>query len=364
MQFFTQVLVLLLLLAGLPVQAAEVTHMYEASRAVGNQDRDSRIEAFDQGFREVLVRVSGNSRAAGVSANAQSFVQQYRYLALDKSQPQPGVSASATHTLWMQFDETAIRNLLRDKNLPVWGAQRPAVLMWLAVREGKNRYILRRQDASPIKEALEREAQRRGLPLVWPQYDAADSAALSFSDIWGGFHEPMLKVSQRYPAAAIIAGKVDVQGNSWRGEWSLLLEDKQENWVLQATDMTQLLASGMDFTTDRIANQFAVMQSSAGASTLQLQVDGINSAESYAKVAHYLQSLALVKQVYVTAVNGSQVSFHIDLNGGEEDLKRILSIGKTLVPDTLVPAVNNAQAPTAPPATSVQPVLMRYRLQG
>jgi len=372
MRFCNKVLMAILLLAALPLPAAEVTHMFEASRAVINQDKDGRAAAFDQGLREVLVRVSGNSRAAGVSANAQAFVQQYRYLALDKTQPLPaGAPAQAAYNLWMQFDETAIKNLLRERNLPVWGARRPAMMMWLAVRDGKNRYILTRKDASPIKDALEREAARRGLPLIWPDYDAAESKLLNISDIWGGFHDPVIKASQRYAAGAIITGKIEGQsnspGNNWRGEWSVLIEDQKENWTQQAADMNQLLASGVDFTTDRIASRFAVLLSQTGASTLQLQVTGINTAESYALVAHYLQSLGLVKQVFVTRVNGNVVDFQMLVNGGEDDLKRVIAIDKKLLPDEpATPGDATAQPPAQTPAdtNSVKPVMLRYRLQG
>jgi len=178
-----------LLLASLSfaLHAAAVQNMYEVSLPVTDQNQDSRRAAFETGFTEVLVRVSGSSKLPGINlAQAASYVQQYRYLLLEtpeKSSPPKKGGVVATHTLWIQFDETAIKKLLRSQNLPVWGAQRPAVLVWLAVRDGQNRYILRNQDASPIRDAVNAEGQRRGLPLIWQPHREALSGCCSTTPI-------------------------------------------------------------------------------------------------------------------------------------------------------------------------------------
>jgi len=145
--------------------------------------------------------------------------------------------------------------------------------------------------------------------------------------------------------------------------------------------------------TDQISSRFAVYEDSANDGELLLRVSDLNSLSQYAKAAHYLASLAPVKNVYALQVDQYQVDFHIELSGDESDLKRIIALGKTLVPDTRVivsketvtdmsknisPPIgtgtdieattqspnNNQPANNAQPKNNIPFNLLRYRLNG
>jgi len=120
----------------------------------------------------------------------------------------------------------------------------------------------------------------------------------------------------------------------WSVNWSLLLDGKTESWTLSALDLDILMSSGVDVATDQISSQFAVFADSANDGELMLRVSDLNSVSQYATAAHYLSSLAPVKNVYAKEVNPSQVDFYIELSGDENDLRRIIALGKVLVPDT------------------------------
>ncbi|HEY9052949.1 MAG TPA: DUF2066 domain-containing protein [Gammaproteobacteria bacterium] len=363
MKISTRILLILCLsFVSFVSQAAIVSRMFEVSQPVLNQERDIRQAAFEQGFIEVLVRVSGNSQVPTQVdiSRAASFVQQYRYLALE----QPAVPAANTgtndepvakHTLWMQFNEAAITRLLRDSNLPVWGKQRPNVVIWLAVRDGRNRYVLKDADMSVIKDAVNREATRRGLPLLWPQYDAKDQQMLGFADIWGGFWDPVVQASKRYGADGILLGRMDWTGGNWQMNWSMWLEEKSDQWTLNAVELDMLITSGINIATDQIASRFAILENTADEGKLIVQVNGIQHVSSYARIARYLQSLVPVKHVFVTNVERDYVKFHLDLAGGSSDLQRLIALDKTLVPDTApVPVSTQASQVLAQPQTQAQ----------
>ncbi len=337
------------------VQARLVKQMYEVSLPVVSQDKAIRKAAFEQAFIETLVRVSGNGLAPTEVniASAARYVQQYRYLPLPpemlpKAEPSTSDLEENTvppqHLLWVQFNPRAIKKLLRDNALPIWGQQRPEVLVWLAVRDGPNRYVLRRQDISPIKAAVEEEARRRGLPIIWPYYDQQDQALLGFADIWGGFWEPLNAASQRYGVDAILLGQMVWQGMHWQIEWSLQ-QGKQpvEQWQLLADDLNVLMAGGIDNATDQIASQFAVLDSGVDEGDLIVQVEGIEQLDDYARVNRYLSSLSQVKHVFATQVEGQQVQFNVDLSGDKDDLQRVISLGKTLLPVTALNAASETQ---------------------
>ncbi len=323
------------------VQASAIKHIYEVSQPVASQDKQIRGAAFEQGLIEVAVRVSGNSLAPTLIdlKQATRMVRQYHYKAMSQDEIDAYMKKSRTliapkFKLWMQFDDAKVKQLLRKNSLPIWGYQRPNVLVWLAVKDGRNRYLLKNADVSQIKDAVTRAAKRRGLPLVWPEYDVRDKGIVKFIDVWGEFWEPVKQASKRYPVDAVLLGRMNWESGRWNVNWSLLLDGKTESWTLSALDLDILMSSGVGVATDQISSQFAVFADSANDGELLLRVSDLNSVSQYATAAHYLSSLAPVKNVYAKEVNPSQVDFYIELSGDENDLRRIIALGKVLVPDT------------------------------
>ncbi|MCW9057099.1 MAG: DUF2066 domain-containing protein, partial [Gammaproteobacteria bacterium] len=328
------------LLMGLPViaQAEVVKQLFETTLPVVSQDRDIRQAAFEQGFIEVLVRVSGSSQAPSHIniKTAARYVQQYRYLAVEKK---PGQSVDTgqpeiKHNLWILFSDSKIKTLLKENSLPIWGAQRPAVLIWLSVTDGRNRYILRDRDISVIKDALEKEARRRGLPVIWPLFDETDQKQVTYLDVRGQFWGPVMEASQRYSVDAVALCRMNWDGASWQVDWSLMLDKKSESWRVRAPDIESLMVNGIDFAADQVASRFAIVDTMSEGE-LALLVNGISDVSIYAKVMHYLSSIASIKQVFPSEIEQSQFRFHIDMSGEKEDLQRVIGLGKVLKPDTL-----------------------------
>ncbi|MCW9046726.1 MAG: DUF2066 domain-containing protein [Gammaproteobacteria bacterium] len=335
---FFSIFILFILSAN--VQAYTIKHIYEVNLPVISQEKQIRGAAFEQGLIEVSVRMSGNSLAPTRLdlKKATRMVRQYRYKAMTEPEielymKKTGALIAPRFKLWMQFDGAKVKQLLRDNGLPIWGYQRPNVLVWLAVKDGRNRYLLKKSDVSQIKDAVTNEAKERGLPVIWPEYDKQDQQVVKFIDVWGEFWEPIKQASKRYPVDAIVLGRMNWSNGSWTVNWSLLMEDQTQSWKLSALDLDVLMSSGVGVATDHISSRFAVFSDSANDGELLLRVSDLNSVSRYAKASHYLSSLAPVKNVYATEVGRSQVDFHIELSGDESDLKRIIALGKILVPD-------------------------------
>ena len=333
--------IFILFILSVNVQASAIKHIYEVNLPVISQEKQIRGAAFEQGLIEVSVRISGNSLAPTQIdlKKATRMVRQYRYKAMTQPEIETYMKKTATlvapkFKLWMQFDGAKVKQLLRDNGLPIWGYQRPNVLVWLAVKDGRNRYLLKKSDVSQIKEAVTNEAKQRGLPIIWPEYDTQDKKIVKFIDVWGEFWEPIKQASKRYPVDAVVLGRMNWSNGNWTVNWSLLMENQTESWKLSALDLGILMSSGVGVATDHISSRFAVFADSANDGQLLLRVSDLNSVSRYAKASHYLSSLAPVKNVYATEVGNSQVDFHIELSGDESDLKRIIALGKILVPDT------------------------------
>lgn len=338
------------LLMGLPAvtQAEVVKRLFETSLPVVSQDRQIRQAAFEQGFIEVLVRVSGSSETpAQINIKTASrYVQQYRYLAVEQKLGQvatPG-QPEAKYNLWIQFSESKIKTLLKENGLAIWGAQRPAVLVWLAVKDGRNRYILRERDISVIKDAVEVEARRRGLPVIWPLFDEVDQKQLTYLDVWGQFWAPVTQASQRYSVDAVMLCRMNWDGSSWQVDWSLMLDKKSSSWRVRAAELKPLMANGIDYATDRIASRFVIVDDFMDEGEIILQVNGIQNVNAYSKVMHYLSSIASVKHAFPLEMDQNWVRFHLQTSGDEKDLQRLIALGKVLQPDTL-PKVDQPAQP-------------------
>lgn len=322
-------------------QASEINHIFEAVLPVASQEKQIRQTAFEKALMEVSIRVSGNSATPTlIDLNqASRMVRQYRYKALSQAEVDAFVKKFTEReppkfNLWIQFDDSKVKKLLRENGLPIWGYQRPNVLVWLAVKDGPNRYILKKSDQSQIKDALTQEAKYRGLPLIWPELDARDKQVLSFIDIWGEFWEPVKSASRRYPVDAVILGRMKWSNGGWHVNWSLLMEGKIENWQLDSQQLNILSANGIGVATDHISSRFAVFVDSDKDEELLLRVSDLDSVKKYAAASHYLSSLAPVKNIYAAEIHPQYVDFRIELTGDEGDLKRIIALGKILLPDT------------------------------
>ena len=333
------------LLMGLPVitQAEVVKQLFEATVPVVSQDRDIRQAAFEQSFIQVLVRVSGSSQTPSHIdiKTASRYVQQYRYLVVEKQPGQPldAAQSEVKHNLWVRFSDSKVKRLLKENSLAIWGAQRPAVLLWMSVTDGKNRYILRDRDISVLKDAVEKEAHRRGLPVIWPLFDETDQKQVAFLDVRGQFWGPIMQASQRYSVDAVALCRMNWDGASWQIDWSLMLDKKPENWRFRAPEIEVPIVNGIDFIADKVASRFAVIDTMSEGE-LVLLVNGINDVKIYAKVMHYLSSITSIKQIFPSEIEQSQVRFHIDMSGEKEDLQRVIALGKVLQPDTLTKVSN------------------------
>lgn len=107
-------LLLVLAVAGgfvLPTRAAEIRDPYSAEVPVAGEDAAQRSEALGRALREVVVKVSGDPRAAGrvrPVRDPSSLVSQFRFL------PAPdGVG----RLLRVDFDRAAVDTLLRDSGI-------------------------------------------------------------------------------------------------------------------------------------------------------------------------------------------------------------------------------------------------------
>jgi uncharacterized protein len=304
-------------IAAVPADAARVAGLYEADVEM----TAGREEAFREALGEVLVRVTGRrdvtarAEVAPLLAAAADYAQQFR-------QPAPG-------RLWVSFDGAALERELTRLNQPVWGAERPNVLLWIAVDAGGGqRFVVASgaefEEEAAIRDMVAEAAARRGVPVMFPLMDAEDRALASFPEVWGGFDDSILAASQRYGADAVVVGRLAAE-DVGHGRWTMFGADVSDRWSAGVTDAIDRIADGF-------AARFAVVSSGENR-TVRLAVSGVQSVEDYGRINRFLAGLTAVQTLGVETVEGDQVVFRVSLRGEAAMLDEAVRLGGLLQPD-------------------------------
>jgi len=334
----------LTLLAALPAGAVAVDGLYRARLDVVGKGEQARAEAFRAGLERVIVRVAGSSAVLQkpeirklLDAPAH-FVQQYRYERIEDAAgsgtgdgaQQQAEEAAPTHHLVVTYAGTRIDRALRDRGVTVWDAQRPEVLAWVAVDDGRDRYILGADGDSRAHEVLRAAARERALPVILPLMDTEDRSRIQFVDISGGFLDAVREASRRYRAETLLVGHIQRRSGTWYGDWDLFGIGDRRSWRQSGSDLQAVVAGGVDGTTERLAAALAGRGGTHG--TVRVKVEAVDSLEAYARVSRYLQQLVRVRSASVVSVRPGETVFQVKYKGHIGELERTIRLGETLRP--------------------------------
>jgi len=354
------------------LQAKEVDALFEVSVPVENQSNSKRRIATRKALVDVMIRISGQSTAVSNAivksnlAKASAYIQRYLYRE-EEIVGNDGVIGKQL-MLDLFFDKMELRNLLSDAELPRWGANRPQVLLWIAIGDQKQRFLigteaedmlpllmsrqpddeinrLSNEDMVPeleieqvsidLKQILTQKAFRRGLPVILPLMDLEDSIAIDVADVWGRFVMPIRQASSRYEHDAILAAQVMKSGDLWQTRWLLLHKGQTLSWAQQSESLEAALVAGVDSTTDQLAEQYAVFEASLQRNEILISVSNIEQIEDYAHLEEYLQNLTSIHSVHVARVSGSTVQLRINLIGEQQAMLQAISLNNRLFRESM-----------------------------
>jgi hypothetical protein len=302
--------------------AANVPGLYEAVVVPTDKPRDS---AFVEALRQVAVRVSG-SRDAGdrvmtVKPDARRYVRQFSF-------KDDGAAA-------VTFDPASFDQLLTSAGLPIWGRERPAVLVWLMAPDAAGRPAwLGVADTGVQRDAVVNAALARGVPLIWPSMDATDQATAAALGASVRSYDQLMASAERYRADAVLVGTPirDAGGSTVR--WTFAFNG-------EAAEFNGSLDEGINAAADRCAQLLAVAAGVRGA--VALQIFGIRDLDAYARTLNYLEGLTIVRSVAVEKLQADRLDLQLAVRGDANALKRTIGLGKRLLPlDGATPATPDA----------------------
>lgn len=350
---------LALVLWGAQAWAVQLRDLYEAEVSVATRDRPERQEALQAALAQVLTKITGMRDVAGIAElqplleSAPRYVQQFRY------RETPG--ATAPFALQVSFDGQALERAVADQGLPVWGRERPAVLVWLAVQEPGRRYLVGGDSGGAARAALDAAARERGVPLVYPLLDIEDQGKVSFADVSGGFEETVVAGSQRYRPDAVLTGSAFKQGGQWSARWRLRFGDQSMQWEARGETLEMALSAGVNELAGTLAARLATAGPAGFAAGTLVIVSGVKDLADYVKVSSYLGGLAPVVSSRLYRAAPDRAEYLVVVRGDARDLERIVGLGDVLARERSAPL---AVPPVGPVQTPVEPELptLRFRL--
>jgi len=335
-------LIIFLVLSSLPLPglAAQVANLYEVEVAVADQSAGLRGEALQRALQQVLLRVTerqalSDEVAQSILRKAGQMALQFRYRLNETHDPVATGTAPLPdrYLLWVLFDDKQVNQVLYRLGVPVWGATRPAMLVWLAVEQQGLRQMVGGDQGTEWQQLLRQAAEERGLPLQLPMLDRQDQAALTISDLWGGFQQPVLAASDRYQADVVLTGRLYPLSNGlWRASWVLYQQGSPVTWQNEGEYGEQLLRSAILDAGDHLARRYALLVDPNLESRLTLQVEGVDSLVQYARVVDYLNSIDYVRQVMVQRVAQATVTLQLQVQGDAEGLAQRVRLGRVIRP--------------------------------
>ena len=315
---------------SVPAFAVEMTSIYTVDVPLDPDERNPRRTAYRLALNEVLVRMTGSTGIAeseelmSMFPNPERFVRQF----------QPGPD----NTLIVSLYGEEIERVLRQAGAPIWGADRPLTLVWLAVDWGMgNREIVGADEqgrtfgaarASDDRKQLLRDrvkdvATLRGIPIAFPLLDTTDLASLSFSDIWGGFDEQLIAASQRYNATSVLVGRIRPETPQGH-RWTWYRDGQRQDWSGEPDEAISLLADSIAATDALAGNELAEF--------MQLTISGIDSVKDYGKVQQFMESLRVLDRLMIKTVNADKITYEVEVRGGADRLRAALARSNILVP--------------------------------
>lgn len=363
----------------LPFEAAAlpVTGLYSHRIQVANESDSERRRAFTEALTAVITKVTGDERwlldPAIVAAigRAQSFVEAVGYESetievpletaeqgaeadlLDENSalaedelyqddlvgPAQPAAAPKTTTIEQRyinvnFSSVLINEVLVEASIPVWGSNRPSVLVWMVLQNEVGERTILNNDSNPeIVRMIQEFATERGLPVIFPVIDFEDRRNLPLDVIWSLDLEAMRKGSERYGADSILTGRLHfTAGGELVGLWQFDFQGSSERFDGFDSDLKSYLTKPLGRVTTQLASYFAIVPETSASQTIVLRVEGVQDLQDYSALVNYVNSLGLVEGVTMGSIEGQSMDINVKLLGDTQQLSELIALDRDLLP--------------------------------
>lgn len=335
-------LALTALIGAVSSHAAEFKDLYQAKVTASAKPADWQRSAMSA----VLVRLTGSESVLTQPAIAAQLAQSGNYVTQFQN-----IREQGTAMLQVTLDAQKLNQLLQSQQIPLWGPRRPDVLLWLTERLNDQPLFVQSPE-HPLRQALQQQAQKYGLSLLFPQYDVQDTSVVNEAAAWAGDWQVLANASTRYHADQVQNLLFDQTPDPSGTLLYRLTYQAQQGAEIVTKELTHVDAMQLaaQFCAELAAQQVAqyavnLTGDALGQSQLTLTVENVASLSDVAALQQLVGSMLTVKSVHVVQYQVGTAQLAIELAATPTDFYRAVSLVKQLQP--LEPLVEVAPA-TAP----------------
>lgn len=327
---------LVLVMIGSPVSAVTVSGLYSVEVPVAGSSQAQLAEGYSDGLARVLVRVSGsrdvlqNEGVSALLADAENLLLSYQFLR----------DENGGNRLRMGFGAVGVNRALASVNAPVWGANRPLTLAWVAVEDRGSRALVTSSDGAASsgqasgnwQSAFNAAALERGLPISLPPARFAGDREL-LSDIWGQFVSRVRGTSEELDHDVLALVRVNRSGGQWRAGWvfeGMGIDVGEES--VTANTPSALATAVVNRWADLYAERYAVAAGDVGESPqVDIIVRGVTALADYGDINNVLERLTPVVSVGAARVKGDQLTLRVAFSGELDQLREYIALDPRFV---------------------------------
>ncbi len=264
-------------------------------------------------FVDVLIKASGQLNVSENLVIQKAFPTVNQYI----TQLEYG-NINGQRSLIVWFDDAKIRTLLMQAQTTYWGLPRPEILFWVVENTVTRRNVIWEQSGLHLIDELKVQGERRGLPVLIPVGDFDDVVTISVSDLWGGFMQPIQDASARYNPSGVAVVKIYGNELSWQLFPNITTMGHDVPIEGYAFGSRFLMFSQMiNDISDFYAQHLGITLGEENRSEKQLQIFGLDSAETFFIVERILKGLNSVATVHLESLMGGVAMFRVNLLASE-----------------------------------------------
>ena len=309
------------LCCGAPAHGETVDWLYDVEVPAKSQAEADRRSAARSALREMLMRMTGlknlpmSEPIVRALNSPELYYVKYRFIQAEEDDKQ---------RLQVSFEPKAIQELVSEAALPIWSADRPRVLAWLAIREDGRIRVLDSTSDHPLAEGLRQRSRQRGVLLRLPLLDLEDKELISPTAVWDRFVFSLDAASRRYDAEVVLVGRAaPVADGEWRTRWEFWLNDAPREFSYSDADVEAGAVRAMDEVADELMQRFAVFGLDAAA--IEITVRGAGSIRRYAALMRHLSNLEYIERVHLTAAARETLTLRVVTRSTPDRLGELLS---------------------------------------
>lgn len=245
-----------LALAG-SARADPLADLYQARTIVTGRRPETRIPGMLRCLAQVLVRVSGDPRLAqhpmlvDLSASPEVAVKTYSYRDLYASRPLKDEQGTRDrpYEMTVEYDPTKIDALLAMMGSRPWLAERPRLVVFLAVHHIASSFMLDSMvdPGELMRESFKDASWSAAMEVVIPSPETITKAGLTVDDA------PLTALSALLPFVDRKVGQVPLAGTldwsrellAWKAQWRLEADGKEQHWSVAGVNFDAAFRNGV-----------------------------------------------------------------------------------------------------------------------